>query len=167
MLVIAVTGIIAIGYSTISYKNGQVTSFNKSIIENDSLTISYLRMLVPSDSVQIKDYEGRPVALQFWSSWSEKSLQMQNEMREISHIDSMIVIAASVKDALEDAQVIAREYGNANFIYVDGTTIYNELKTPGIPSYILFDRSGKPVNAKVGYIKGSIRDSLSYYLEDE
>lgn len=167
MLGLACIAAIAIFYSTISFQSGQLSSFKENIAQNDSLSTAYMRLISGADSVQLQDYSNRPIALQFWSSWSGKSLQMQFEMIDATGIDSLLIIAASVKDALNDARKHAGTIENNNVVFVDGTKLYNDLKAPGIPSYILFDKDGKAVNAKVGYIEGTIQDSLTYYLGDD
>ena len=167
MLGIAIISALAIFYATISYQGDQLSSFKSYVSESDSLVTSYMRVIASDDSIRISDFAGRPIALQFWSSWSQKSLHMQYEMKNRDGLDSLLIIAASVKDVLTDVERHMEEHNDSNIVFVDGTKIYNELKAPGIPSYILFNASGEPVNANVGYKEGSIQDSLKYYLNNE
>lgn len=167
LLAAAILTTIVIFYGTISYRQNQVSDFNTQIAEFDSLSSVHFGRVPQGDSVAIHDYSGRYVILLFRSSWSGKSLQMQYEIEDFAAFDSLMVIAASVKDALTEVEEAARKNDFSNIVYVDGTAVYNRLKTPGIPSYILFDRQSEPVFSQVGYHEGEVRDSLSKYIRDE
>jgi hypothetical protein len=73
------------------------------------------------------------------------------------------VIAALVKDAEES---LPQDKIYPKFLYTDGTKLFNDLKVPGYPSYIVFDEKSKVIHSQVGYQKGVGYDSLKVYVNE-
>mgnify|MGYP003634276302 FL=1 len=164
MAVMALASALIIVYSSFSYKKTEQKRFIKSIVENDSLTTHSLNYILNDDSVSVSDFEGEHVVLVFFSSWSEKSNFMLQEISSLAdEVGSIEVIAAVVKDATD---TINFDELPPTFNYVDGVSLYNDLKVPGIPTYVLFDKKGKYVFAHTGYQEGSGYDLLIEHLDD-
>ncbi len=164
MAVMALASALIIVYSSFSYKKTEKTRFTKSIVENDSLVNHSLRYVLEDDSVSVGDFEGEHVVLVFFSSWSEKSNFLLQEIHTLADEEGSIkVIAALVKDATD---TINFEELPERFLYVDGASLYNDLKVPGIPTYVLFDKQGKYVYSHVGYQEGAGYSLLRDHLND-
>lgn len=164
MISIGVITMLVIIYSSFHFKNKQQQRFKENLVESDSLTTKYMRVIGASDSVSISDLKGNRSVLVFWASWSEKSELMMGEIEKAQfESDSLQVIAALVKDAEESLPEV-KTY--PRFIYTDGTEIFNDLKVPGYPSYIVFDENSAVINSQVGYRKGVGYDSLKVYLNE-
>lgn len=111
----------------------------------------WFQNLNATDSLQLSSYRGRDVILVFWASWSGKSLDVLKTLDSLKLVkgDSLVIIAAAVKD--NGAQ--ARSYianTTYNFEYVDGTVHYLDLRLPGVPAAIRFNRDSKPFQILVG-----------------
>lgn len=149
MVVVAVLSAVAIVYSSFSYKTTQKERFQKAIVEHDSLMSKPRLVINTSDSIRFNQLTGKDFVVVFWATWSEKSDLMMQEIYTLQdQIDSLIVISALVLDAHE---TIDQNQLNDSFIHIDGASLYNELKVPGIPSYILFSKYGSFKYAHIGY----------------
>lgn len=164
MISIGVITMLVIIYSSFHFKNKQQERFKTNLIESDSLTTKYMRIIGKADSIRISDLKGKRSVVVFWASWSEKSELMLVEIEKAQfESDSLQVVAALVKDAEES---LPEEKTYPTFIYTDGTEIFNDLKVPGYPSYIVFNEQSEVINSQVGYSKGVGYDSLKVYLND-
>lgn len=164
MITVGVVTMLVIIYSSFHFNNKRQERFRENLVESDSLTIKYMRLVGEADSLSISDMKGKKSVLVFWASWSEKSELMLGEIEKTQfESDSLQVIAALVKDAEES---LPDDKTFPTFFYTDGTELFNDLKVPGYPSYILFDENSKVINAQVGYQKGVGYDSLKVYLND-
>ncbi|WP_020402134.1 TlpA family protein disulfide reductase [Gracilimonas tropica] len=154
-------GIIVV--SSFSFNNKQIRQFRENIVASDSLAIMPLKVVGTDSTIRIRDFNGQKSLLVFWASWSEKSVSMLDEI-ELLHAgqDSLTVIAALVKDAEESLNEV-KKY--PHFIYTDGVHLYNHLKVPGFPSYILFDENSEVLTSNIGYEKGIGNDSLAVFFE--
>lgn len=163
MIGVAILTMVIIVFSSFNFTNKQHRQFKENVTESDSLVIMPMRLVGKEDKVQITDFKGEKTVLVFWASWSEKSTSMLDEIQVLKTAnDSLTVIAAMVKDAEES---IGGERKYPQFIYTDGIHLYNYLKVPGFPSYILFDEDSKVLATQVGYEKGIGYDSLQTYFK--
>ncbi|MBO6523959.1 MAG: hypothetical protein JJ971_09045 [Balneolaceae bacterium] len=111
-----------------------------------------------SDSLRLGDLKGNQVLVLFWASWSDKSAEIMKVLDEVkSQQENFKVVAALVKDATES---IDEETLTHDFEYIDGTILFNELRAPGIPSFILLDESGELKFTHVGYKEGKVSELL-------
>lgn len=163
MLVVAVITMIVIVISSFSHNEKLNELFYESLAESDSLEFKPLKIFGREDTVSIQQFQGNTVVVAFWASWSERAINMLKEIEKVQteSADSLIVLAALVKDAEESLQ---GEKQFQDFMYVDGTQLFNDLKVPGYPSYLLFNKKSEFVNAQIGYRKGEVYDSLMVYL---
>lgn len=164
MVVVAVLTAITIVISSLQYQDTQRERFIQSIQESDSLLTVPLLLVNEDDSVSIDQFKGNDVVIVFWSSWSEKSDLLLQEIYTLSdQTDSLTVISALVLDATEDIQDAKFMEG---FVHVDGASLYNELKVPGIPSYLLLDKKGNLKYAHVGYQENAGYSLLQTKIEE-
>ena len=164
MVAVAIITMLVIVFSSFNFERKQRTRFNENIATSDSLLSLPLRTLSSGDSTTIAAQKGSKSLLVFWASWSDKSVSMLNEIQKYTlENDSLVVLAGLVKDAEESLPDVP-EY--PEFIYVDGTHLFNHLKVPGFPSYILFDEESQVLTSKIGYEKGVGYDSLKAYVNE-
>ncbi len=163
MIVLAILSVGVIIFSSFNFTQKQQQVFQENIAKADSMTVMPLLVVGTDDYVRIEEQFGQKQLLVFWASWSEKSRSMLDEIEQFQfEQDSFPVIAALVKDA-EESLPEKKEY--PDFTYVDGVTLYNHLKVPGFPTYILLDENGTVLTTQIGYEKGVGYDSLKVYLE--
>ncbi len=163
MAILAVISAILIVLGSLSFKNKENRRYMKSIAENDSLSVKPLLILQQDDSLTINQFNGQEVVVLFFSSWSGKSQMMIEEINTLADQSDIKVIGAIVRDALETINFAELP---DEFVYVDGVPLYNDLKVPGVPSYILFDRDGNYKYAHVGYQKDAGYTLLKSYLDE-
>ncbi len=168
----AVIGVFVILYWTISHFQGQQESFRENLshfeLSEQKLALIWSgEMDIAGDSLRIGSLEGSPVLIDFWATWSGRS---QNNHRLLSEMKyrypSLTVVAASVRDdrALAEGYIGEHDY---DFIFVDGTDLYNALMVPGIPSQILIGPSGSVVDMQVGEDRDKLEDRINRLMEIE
>jgi len=177
----ALLALMAIIYSTLRYSQKQVADFEENIalrysqkqvadfeenivaVQLDTLAFMSFTAI---DSLYLKDKTMKPVVIQFWSTWSGKSLAVNEFLDEYTIANpELFVIAAAVRDGEE--QIL--EYINShpyNFAYVEGTTLFQTIYVPGIPSQILINREGKVFATQVGDDTDALREKLNRLLEN-
>ncbi|MEX2368552.1 MAG: TlpA disulfide reductase family protein [Balneolaceae bacterium] len=145
----AAVTIAVILYGTIRYHQKQEDTFRENIESFDlhSLSLSYV---ADSDSVRVHDFQGAPLIIDFWSTWSDKSRDVHTTLAEAAgNYSGLKILAASVRDDEELVLDYIHRHGYP-FIYVEGTEFYHQMQVPGIPSLIFIDRSGTYVDLQVG-----------------
>lgn len=161
IFIVAFVSLLWIGYGTMTYKDTQIERYRVYIDAYDSLITAKLPLIMDEGSISISDYEGSYVFVQFWSGWSEKSKLMMNEIESSNVIDSLVLIKAMVKDDIEQFKSMNADSG----LFVNGTEYYNRIRTPGMPGYLLFDKTSNLISLGVGYSEGAIQDTLTYYID--
>jgi thiol-disulfide isomerase/thioredoxin len=161
----ALLTLIVIVYGTINYSNKQAGEFRDNLEAVRIDTLSFDRF--SSDEIlNMAELEGDPVVIQFWSTWSGKSIAVNRFLDEYTlENPSLKVVAAIVRD---DEQKI-NEYLSAqshNFIVVEGTDFFQQILVPGVPSQILISRSGDLFDSQVGDDIDNLRNKLDSLLND-
>lgn len=124
---------------------------------NELLTKSH-PFITKNDSLMLGELTGNQTIVLFWASWSEKSAEIMHELDQVKlQRQDLNIIAALVKDATES---IIDSTLTHNFEYIDGTILFNELRAPGIPSFILLDKNGELISTHVGYKEGEVKALL-------
>ncbi len=157
----ALLTLLVIVFGTIMYTNKQEADFRKSMADVRLDTLSFATYSHQKDSIFTDDFKGSPTLIQFWSTWSEKSLTV-NRFLENTHQEylDLNIIAASVRDS--DELILEHINSTSNdFIYVNGTPFFQSLLIPGMPSQILLDRDGKFFDAQVGDDTTALREKLN------
>lgn len=164
MLVVAVVTMVVIVFSSFNFQSNQEKEFAEKTSQYSELLTDYHPFVVQKDSISLQQLNGDKVAVVFWASWSDRSAEMMHELDElISDEDDLVVVAALVLDATETAEPVLPEH---QFIYIDGTRLFNTLMVPGIPSYFLLNEEGEVVATHVGY-KGNIKDLILNQFSNE
>lgn len=147
-------GALAVGLIAIfsfRYANNQRLTVTDFVAADSLIDKRWFQNLDGTDSLQLSSYKGREVLLVFWASWSERSTDVLDELDQKlgQSSDSLVVIAATVKDNGVEARTYIRDSGRS-FQFVDGTIHYLDLRLPGVPSAIRFNRDTKPTQILIG-----------------
>ena len=164
--VCALLTMLVIIFGTIMYSNKQESDFRKSLADVRLDTLSFSAYSHEADSLIADDFKGSPTLIQFWSTWSEKSLAV-NRFLENTHQNypELTIVAAAVRDS--DELIMEHINSTSNdFIYVHGTPFFQVLLVPGMPSQILLDRDGKYFDAQVGDDTTALREKLDRLYHD-
>jgi hypothetical protein len=91
--------------------------------------------------------DGRPMTVLFWASWSAPSVALLHDLsRDTTHV----LIAAYVRD---DSSSVARIFDagvHPHVRVVNGTRVFQSLKTPGVPTRIRFASDGRLEAVDIG-----------------
>lgn len=141
--------IIVIIYGTINYSRNQASDFRDRMNSVRLDTLSF-KSYSEADSLYINEYEGSPVVIQFWSTWSGKSLEVNNHLEAARKENfRLVVIAAAVRDGEEKIMEYIHS-NDHNFQFVEGTELFQDLLVPGIPSQIFINENGELSSVQVG-----------------
>lgn len=147
LVICAVVTAFAIVFGTFSYISNQRDIF-KSEIKNTDLSDWNFKQYSAPDSLSIDQFKGTPIVILFWSTWSDKSKEINQKIQN-DYNDRPVIIAAAVRDG--DQQVLDyMEANNYSFKYIDGTSFYHDLKVPGVPSQLFINSDGEIVDQHVG-----------------
>ncbi|MFH5883764.1 TlpA family protein disulfide reductase [Halalkalibaculum sp. DA3122] len=162
---VAVVAAILIAIATLNYTSGREDAFQRQMMEADSLGLVKFPRITSGDSLQLNQFRGQYLLLDFWSTWSEASTESHAQLAAETRGDlsDLAVIAASVRNSRNEI-LEYRQTHNYPFVYVDGTAFYRTMNLPGVPSQVLFDKDGEVVATFVGYTDSTRYDSLKAHI---
>lgn len=153
MLGVAIFALIIIVWSSLNHRQKAYDRFVESASTNDSLLTQTLSVVESDDELSLNTFSGKKVIVVFWSSWSDKSKLMLEELSAFKdQTTNLEIVASVVKDATDSFELADFP---PNLVYVDGASLFNQLKVPGIPSYIILNENGDYLYAHVGYQQGA------------
>lgn len=158
----ALTGIVIV-LSTLNYASNQRETFREEI-ENTELSEWKLYHYESGDSLSLSRFEGSPMILHFWSTWSDLSMELHDVMSDLKKdYPDLIIVAAASRDAPElvEQHIAETSY---DFFYLDGTPLYQELMVPGLPSQLFVNRDVVIVDQNVGKDVDAIREKTDQLL---
>lgn len=122
--------------------------------------------LVADGTINLKDFKGRVVYLDFWATWCppcRKSFPWMEKMHTRYQQDGLTIIAISVDGKREVAKEFALE-SNTSFItaHDPGKETARLYKLRAMPSSYLIDRDGNIISTHLGF-----RTSKTKKLEAE
>ncbi|MCC5933867.1 MAG: hypothetical protein LAT75_07300 [Candidatus Cyclonatronum sp.] len=169
MLVVAGICVVLIVFFNLRFMGSQQQRFAERVGDGQA----HLEQLYPAffeaGDIRPADFTGeQPLILLFWSSWSGRSDEAQQDLfRRISaHNPQAVVISAAVKDNAEFVREIAEIHGYP-FIFVDGTEHYNDVRLPGLPSLIAFRADGSLFGSRLGFTGAADYDFLDALLKGQ
>ena len=152
MIIGALVTMVLIVVSSLNFKKEQQQRFEDFANNYPELLTDAHPYVGQTDSLRLGELKGSNIVVVFWASWSEKSVEIFHELDALqNNYPETKIVAALVKDATETAEEVLPQH---EFIYIDGTIMFNDLQVPGIPSYILIDSEGKVITTNVGYQEG-------------
>lgn len=167
MATIAIAVAAAIVIYTVTSSSSERRNFIRFVTESDSLRYESWPEAGTGDSLRVSDYGGQFVVVDFWSTRNIYGEERHAELAALAerYGGSLRVMAAAVRD---DSQAVLdyRSEHEYPFIYVNGNRIFNRYRVPGIPTTLLFDRSGDLHTVFVGY-RGGEADSLERVIRHE
>lgn len=126
----------------------QDMSDQKYVIENAGFTD------LDGNSVDLDDYNGKLVLIDFWESWCGPCLQVFPAMQDLleEHPDQFEVLAVTV--GLSEGPENAREFAEENdydftWLY-DQNGVFEELGGHGIPFKVYLDPDGELIEIEMG-----------------
>lgn len=142
---VALTGCTSEGDETADVEN---SSSQANIVENAVFTD------LDGNDVDIKDFAGKIVLIDFWESWCGPCLQVfpaMDDLRE-EFPDEFVMLAVTVglSEGPNEAKAFAEEYGyDFNWLY-DEYGVFDKLGGQGIPFKVYVDPDGKLIEIEMG-----------------
>ena len=113
------------------------------------------------DLLDLSKYKGKVVYLDFWASWCvpcRKSFPWMNKMQQQYSQKDLVIIAVNLDKKKELAAAFLQENpAQFNIMYDPKGTLAKKYQIKGMPSSIIFGRSGKPVIAHTGFFSKKIK----------
>jgi thiol-disulfide isomerase/thioredoxin len=124
------------------------------------LVLAALLAVIPvaastAESLQLDEYEGKVVMLDFWASWCvpcRRSFPWMNQMQHKYADRGLVVIAVNLDNVSDDAASFLREYPAKFRIYYDtDKTLAREFEVQAMPTSYLIGRDGKLADMHLGF----------------
>jgi thiol-disulfide isomerase/thioredoxin len=115
---------------------------------------------IHAEELNLDQYRGQVVYVDFWASWClpcKKSFPWMNEMHQKYKDQGLTIIAVNVDEDSADADKFLADTP-AEFMIIrdpDGK-LAKQYKLVGMPTSLLFDTQGKLVSRHVGFKKSKI-----------
>ena len=111
--------------------------------------------LSPASALDLADYRGRVVYLDFWASWCgpcRESFPWMNAMHARYAERGLTVIGVSVDVERADAERFLQRYPADFATLLDAAgELASRFDLPGMPTSFLFDRQGRQLSRHVGF----------------
>ncbi|WP_069133029.1 TlpA family protein disulfide reductase [Rhodohalobacter halophilus] len=166
IVILAFLTVLVIIFGTIRYTQNQARDFRQAVSDVPLDTLSFQTYQYEAETIRLSDFRDSPVIIQFWSTWSGKSLAVNSFLEDyIRDHPDLIVLAAAIRDdeTLINNHINSEKRG---FIYVEGTPFFQELLVPGVPSQILIGPDGKLFDTQVGDDVFSLDDKLNRLMNE-
>ncbi|PXX44927.1 TlpA family protein disulfide reductase [Undibacterium pigrum] len=110
-------------------------------------------------NIQLADYRGKVVYLDFWASWCgpcKQSFPWMNAMQSKYGAQGFQVVAINLDSKPEEAQEFLKSTpGNFHIAYDPKGVMPRQYEIKGMPSSILIDRDGKVLYQHAGFTEAS------------
>lgn len=166
--VCAALTVLIIFYSTVRYSQNQISDFEDTVAEYDFHHVSFKSFSQP-DSLHFTQLirDNRPLIIHFWSTWSEKSIEVIHFLEEYAEENPELkVIAAAVRDSEEYIQSYISE-NDHDLHFVEGTDFYHSMMVPGMPTQIMFSADGSFFSSHVGDELITLKNELDNLMKNE
>lgn len=162
---VLITALVII-YSTVRFSERQASDFREKVSSVEADTLAF-RSFTTSDSLFVSEIPDQPTIIHFWSTWSDKSQEVNSFLKNYSeNHDDLFVIAAAVRDSDEMVRQYMDQY-EYPFHFVNGTDLFFELVVPGIPSQIFLNARKKVSDSHIGNDTLEIEQKLNGLLRSE
>lgn len=167
LVIVAVVAAAMITFFILSNRGNDESQFKERMFAQDSLrTVGWSR-IQSSDSLRISNFEGSFVVLDFWSNWTDASLESHRQLEGLKKEfpDTLEVLAASVR-LKPDETISYIEKHNFPFRFVEGTQHFSGFEIPGLPAQLIYNPQGQLQSVHLGYQNDSQYDSLRARITD-
>lgn len=157
---------VAIIFYTVRHSQSQIRDFESNLERVQADTLSF-RSYTETDSLHTSTLHGSPVVIQFWSTWSGKSHAVNIFLYEFKSENPDLQVIAGV---VRDDETLVQEYIRTQtfpFLYVDGTSFYQKIFVPGVPSQIFLNSAGEYVDFHIGDNVDTLREKLTKLVLNE
>jgi thiol-disulfide isomerase/thioredoxin len=120
---------------------------------------------VNDEIVQLSDYRGKVVLINFWAVWCPPCRQEMPSIQQVSeqYPDDLVVLAVNTGDSKEDAVKFIEEFGLTFEIVLDQDySIEGLFRVRGLPSTFFVDEQGIIQVTHIGFMEHSL---LEGYLD--
>jgi len=108
-----------------------------------------------AESLQLEEYAGKVVVLDFWASWCvpcRRSFPWMNEMQQKYAEDGLIIVAVNLDNDSIDAAKFLREYpAKFRIVYDTDKELAREFGVQAMPSSFLIGRDGEVSSSHLGF----------------
>lgn len=115
-----------------------------------------------NDALQLGDYRGKVVVLDFWASWCvpcRRSFPWMNEMQAKYGDDGFVIVAVNLDNGTSDASEFLRQYpAQFTIAYDPERTLAREFGVEAMPSSFLIGRDGTVIERHLGFKTGKSDD---------
>lgn len=162
----AVLTVVVIIFTTLWYSQKQAAEFRENIAAVQLDTLSF-KSYSAADSLRLKEMFENPVIIHFWSTWSDKSKEVNEFLHDYSNeYSNLVIVAAAVRDGEEQIKDYIKN-SPFQFHFVEGTEFYQTVFVPGMPSQILISPGGKLFATHIGDDTSELREKLNSLILHE
>jgi len=108
-----------------------------------------------ADSVQLSDYRGKVLVLDFWASWCvpcRRSFPWMNEMQQKYGDDGLVIVAVNLDNDASDAAEFLKAYPAEFTIAYDPTReLARDYAVEAMPSSFVIGRDGTIIESHLGF----------------
>ena len=137
----------------------ETTDFKNLIIKKEQKKYEDLSFLdVDKKQVNLDDYRGKLVLLNFWASWCapcKEEMPSLDLLKVNSDLNNLEILPINIgKDNLKKAKKFFYDLDikNLNIFFDSPITLAKDLKLRGVPTTILFNKDGKEFARIIGSI---------------
>lgn len=106
-------------------------------------------------AVQLENYRGKVVLLDFWASWCvpcRRSFPWMNEMQQKYADEGLVVIAVNLDNDAAEAATFLQEYpANFEIAYDPDKQLARSYNVQAMPTSYLLDREGATIERHLGF----------------
>jgi len=161
LFIVALIAAVIIALFSLNNRSSERAAFQKRVLSQDSLKTVWWPDVQQDDSVQIASFKGKFVVLDFWSNWSDASLESHKGLARLKgeYADTLQIIAAAVGLKKDEAISYIKKY-RFPFHFVAGSKQFGAFSVPGLPALIIYNPKGEAEKVFLGYPGESQIDSL-------
>jgi thiol-disulfide isomerase/thioredoxin len=120
-----------------------------------ALLLSMICQAGTSAQLDLSQYRGQVVVVDFWASWCKpcrQSIPWLNELRQRYGAQGLVIIGVNVDADRADAERFRRDVPiQFDVLYDPDGKLAERFKVQGMPSSFVFDREGKLAHTLLGY----------------
>ncbi len=109
-------------------------------------------------TLNLDEYRGKVVVLDFWASWCvpcRRSFPWMNEMQQKYGEDGLVIIAVNLDNEASDAGRFLRQYpAEFSISYDPDRQLVRQYSVEAMPSSFLIDRDGSVIERHLGFKSG-------------